>query len=293
MSEGIILKVLSGFYDVFDGERTVICRARGKFRHQKVTPLAGDTARFTCLPDGSGVLEELLPRRNEFQRPAVANIDQLIIVASGAIPVTDPLLIDRMTSLAGRKGCGCVICINKWDLDQRQELYDIYAGAGYPTVPISAKTGEGVDRLRELLAGKTSVFTGNSGVGKSSILNLLEPGFCLQVGQVSDKLGRGRHTTRHVELYRLTFGATVGDTPGFSAFDADTGELCPKEELAQTFPEFVPYLDACRFTGCAHVKEKDCAVLAALSDGSISPSRHASYVRLYESAAARKDRTQK
>lgn len=286
---GIILKALSGFYDVSDGSRTVTCRARGKFRYQKIVPLVGDRVVYTRLKDGSGILEELLPRKNEFQRPAVANIDQLVIIASGAVPVTDPFLIDRMASIAEYKGCEPVICINKWDLSREEELYRIYTGIGFTTLRLSAETGEGIDVLAEVIAGKVSAFTGNSGVGKSSILNALEPGIHLQVGQVSEKLGRGRHTTRHVELYRLSGGAIVADTPGFASFDAEHTELYPKEALAHTFREFAPYLDGCRFTGCAHVKEKGCAVLDALAEGKIHSSRHSSYVRLYEQADARKD----
>ena len=258
--EGIILKALSGFYYVDGGDGVLVaCRGRGKFRHQRITPLVGDKVIFTPLDNGAGILDEILPRRNEFQRPAVANIDQLVVIASGAIPVTDPFLIDRVVSIAEGRNCQPVICINKCDLDAAEEL----SGA---------------------IAGKVSTFTGNSGVGKSSILNALEPGFRLQVGEVSDKLGRGRHTTRHVELFRLRSGAIVADTPGFSSFDTEEIELRRPEELQYTFREFAPYLEQCRFTGCSHVKEKGCAVLAAVKAGEIAPSRHASYVRLYQQA---------
>lgn len=283
--EGIILKALSGFYyvDGGDGELTA-CRGRGKFRHEGITPLVGDRVAYTPLGEGAGVLDAVLPRKNEFQRPAVANIDQLVIIASGATPVTDPFLIDRVVSIAEGRSCESLICINKCDLDAAQALYDTYRGAGFPTLRVSAETGEGIAELRAAIAGKVSAFTGNSGVGKSSILNALEPGFHIQVGQVSEKLGRGRHTTRHVELFRLGNGAIVADTPGFSSFDTDQMELKRPEELQYAFREFAPYLDGCRFTGCAHVKEKGCAVLAALAEGKIAPSRHASYVRLYEQA---------
>ncbi|MGN8967400.1 ribosome small subunit-dependent GTPase A [Intestinimonas sp. HCP28S3_D6] len=280
----MIRKALSAFYYVDDGSGELIsCRARGKFRHQKITPLVGDRVRFTRLPEGTGALDEILPRKNEFQRPAVANIDQLVIIASGAIPVTDPFLIDRVTAIADSKNfCDCLVCINKCDLAPADELYEIYTAAGFPTVRVSAATGEGIDRLRASISGKVSAFTGNSGVGKSSILNALSPGFHLQVGEVSEKLGRGRHTTRHVELYRLGADAVVADTPGFSSFDTERMELLRKEELEQAFREFRPYLGECQFVGCSHVKEKGCAVLAALKEGKIMPSRHASYVRLWE-----------
>ena len=283
--EGIILKALSGFYYVDGGDGALTaCRGRGKFRHQKLTPLVGDRVRFTPLGEGAGILDEILPRKNQFQRPAVANIDQLVVIASGAVPVTDPFLIDRVVSIAEGRDCEPVICINKCDLDAAEELYQTYRKAGFLTLRVSAETGEGIPELAAAISGKVSAFTGNSGVGKSSILNALEPEFRLQVGEVSDKLGRGRHTTRHVELFRLSSGAIVADTPGFSSFDTEEMELRRPEELQYTFREFVPYLDQCRFTGCAHVKEKGCAVLAAVKAGEIPASRHASYVRLYQQA---------
>jgi len=231
-------------------------------------------------------LDEVLPRINQFTRPAVANIDQLVIVVSQAIPVTDPYLIDRIIAIAVGRKCQCVVCVNKCDLDAGDDLYRIYTAAGFSTVRVSAKTGEGMERLRELITGKVSTFTGNSGVGKSSILNALHPGFSLETGDVSEKLGRGRHTTRHVELFALDENTLIADTPGFSSFDADKMDICRKEELQYCFPDFTPYLDKCMFQDCAHVKEKGCAVLEALDRGEIQPTRHASYVRLYEQAKA-------
>ena len=286
--EGLILKALSGFYYVQcpDGE-LVTCRARGKFRYKKITPLVGDRVAITAQADGTGSLDEILPRRNFFQRPAVANIDQMVIIASGAIPVTDPFLVDRITALAESKDCEPILCINKWDLVQAEELYHIYTAAGFHTIKVSAETGQGIEELRTLLAGKISAFTGNSGVGKSSILNALEPDFGLATGEISEKLGRGRHTTRHVELFPVS-GGLIADTPGFSAFDTDKGEIREKEVLQHAFREFRPYLDQCRFIGCAHVREKGCAVLEALEEGKIQPSRHRSYVRLYELAKENK-----
>lgn len=290
MSTGIIMKALSGFYYVDPGDGSLIaCRARGKFRHQKITPLVGDRVEFTPLEDRTGMVDEILPRKNEFVRPAVANIEQLVMIVSKAIPVTDPFLIDRMTSLAEGKHCESVICINKCDLEPADDLYEIYRSIGFPTVRVSAATGEGIEELSEIIAGKVCAFTGNSGVGKSSILNALEPDFSLSVGEVSEKLGRGRHTTRHVELFRLKNGAVVADTPGFSSFDTDQTEIRKKDALAETFREFRPYLDECRFVGCAHVKEKGCAVREAMKQGKIPPSRHASYVRLYEQAKTHKE----
>lgn len=285
MAEGQILKALSGFYYVDAGNGTIItCRARGKFRHLKINPLVGDRVIYAVLEDGVGVLDEILPRKNEFIRPAVANIDQLVIIASGATPVTDPFLIDRVVSIAEGRSCDSIICINKCDLNAAEELYQIYQKAGFLTLRMSAETGEGLEELRAAIAGKVSAFTGNSGVGKSSILNALDSDFHIQVGEVSERLGRGRHTTRHVELFRLKNGAVVADTPGFSSFDTDQMELKRPEELQYCFREFAPYLDHCQFTGCSHVKGKRCAVLAALANNEISPSRHASYVRLYTQA---------
>lgn len=288
---GTILKAVSGFYYVDNGKGPLVtCRARGKFRHQGITPLVGDRVKFTRLPEGTGALEEIAPRKNQFRRPAVANIDQLVIIVSGANPVTDPFLIDRVTAIADTMtGCEVLICINKCDLNAAGELYRIYSVAGFPTLQVSAETGEGIDQLSAAISGKVSAFTGSSGVGKSSILNILEPGLQLQVGEVSEKLGRGRHTTRHVELYRLKNGAIVADTPGFSSFDTERMEMVQKVELERAFREFRPYLGQCQFVDCAHVKEKGCAVLAALQDGKISLSRHKSYVRLYEQVKDLKD----
>ena len=231
--EGIIFKALSGFYYVDDGSGTITaCRGRGKLRHEKVIPLVGDRVEFTPLDNGQGALDAILPRKNQFARPAVANIDQLVIIASQSIPVTDPFLIDRVIAIAEGNHCESIVCVNKCDLASGAELAALYRRAGYQALEVSAETGEGIDQLKELISGKVSAFTGNSGVGKSSILNALEPGIALKTGEVSDKLGRGRHTTRHVELVRLSCGGVVADTPGFSSFDVDKMELCRKEELA-------------------------------------------------------------
>ncbi len=279
---GRIRKALSGFYYVDTPEGLLTCRARGKFRKEGVSPLVGDQVECAVLGGGEGVIETIAPRRNAFDRPAVANIDQLVIVASEAIPRTEPYLIDRMTAIAALKSCEVLVCINKCDLLPGDELYDYYLRAGYHAVRISAETGQGLDTLRESIAGKLSAFTGNSGVGKSSILNALDPSYHLQVGEVSQALGRGRHTTRHVELYRVADGTEVIDTPGFSSFDTESLGLSLKQRLPETFPDFAPYLGGCRFVGCSHTKEKGCAVLEAVRAGKIVKGRHESYLRLFD-----------
>ncbi|MCI2057175.1 MAG: ribosome small subunit-dependent GTPase A [Oscillibacter sp.] len=279
---GRIQKALSGFYYVNTGEALLTCRARGKFRREGISPLVGDWVEVDALDNGEGVLNAVEPRRNAFERPSVANIDQLVIIASEAIPQTDPFLIDRVAAIAELKHCGVIILLNKCDLDRADVLYDIYAQVGYPILRVSAETGEGMEQLVSLISGKLSAFTGNSGVGKSSILNALDPTFHLQVGEVSTALGRGRHTTRHVEMYHLQCGAEVVDSPGFSSFDTDELNMELKEQLPYTFTEFREYLDDCQFIGCSHTKEKGCAVLEAVRSGKIPKSRHESYLRLYE-----------
>lgn len=281
---GRIVKALSGFYYVDTGMgQPIPCRGRGKLRHQKITPLVGDRVEISSQDDGTGMVDRILPRKNHFRRPMVANIDQIVMIASGAVPVTDPFLIDRMAALAEWKGCEVLICFNKCDLDRAEELVALYRAAGFTVLQVSAESGEGIHELAAAISDKVSAFTGNSGVGKSSILNALQPEFALQVGEVSEKLGRGRHTTRHVELFPVA-GGLAADTPGFSSFDAEQAEAIPKDELAFTFREFRPDVNLCRFQGCSHVKEKGCAVRKAVAEGKIALSRHKSYIRLYEQA---------
>ena len=280
MERGRIVKALSGFYYVDSGNGTLTqCRARGRFRKERMSPLVGDWVRFSGS-GAQGMVEEIEPRRNSFIRPAVSNLDALVVLASGANPVTDPFLIDRVAAIAGNQNVPVVLCVNKTDLESGESLTHIYRHAGFPVFPTSAASGEGVAALHEAVRGKTVAFTGNSGVGKSSILNCL--GFSVETGEVSEKLGRGRHTTRHVELFPLADGTCVIDTPGFSSFDTEELDLELKARLPETFPEFAPYLGQCRFVGCSHVKEKGCAVLQAVKDGRIPASRHRSYVRLYD-----------
>ena len=289
MTEGLIIKALSGFYYVQTDQVLLSCKARGKFRLDGTSPLVGD--RVSCSPDGSGGarIDRVAPRRNWFVRPAVANVDALVFVAANANPVTDPFLIDRVSVIAAEADCELIVCVNKTDLDSADRLRRIYTGAGFPVVATSAQSGEGVAELRSLLRGKISAFTGNSGVGKSSLLNRLLPGLSVPTAEVSEKLGRGKHTTRHVELFRLEEGTYIADTPGFASFELEMMKPIPKERLQYDFPEFSEMLGSCRFLDCSHRKEPDCAVREAVAAGGIDESRYRSYLRLYELSAQHHD----
>ena len=278
-----IIKALSGFYYVQTEDGLLECRARGKFRKEGLSPMVGDLVTVSRQGSG-GTVEEVLPRKNAFLRPAVANIDQLVILCACTIPVTEPFLIDRVLAIAGQQNVESLICINKNDLESGEKLASIYRHAGFETLLTSAATGEGVEELAEHLKGKLSAFTGNSGVGKSSLLNALSPQLGLEVGEVSQKLGRGRHTTRHIELYALPENTFVADTPGFSSFDTERMDLVLKEQLQDAFRDFAPYVGKCQFHDCAHLKEPGCAVRAALEAGLLEPTRYESYTRLYEMA---------
>ena len=262
MEQGRIVKALSGFYYVETAEVALVeCKARGKFRKDGKTPTVGD--RVEISRSGSrGMIETLLPRENFFVRPAVCNLDLLVVFCANVIPVTDPFLIDRVTAIAGNQNVPVVLCINKTDLEEQDRLGPIYEKAGYRVVRTSAVTG----------------------AGKSSVLNRLAPELELKVGEVSDKLGRGRHTTRHVELYALGDGTFLADTPGFSSFDTERMDLVLKENLQYAFPDFAPYLGRCQFHDCAHLREPGCAVRAAVEAGAVPESRYRSYERLYERA---------
>ena len=281
---GRIIRSISGFYDVRVGEKTISCRARGILRKEGCSPLTGDMVQIT-VERGKGMVEKVLPRKNSFIRPAVANIDALVVFAANVNPVTEPFLIDRVAAIAGDQEVPVYLCVNKCDLDPAMDLVGIYTKAGFPVICTSAQTGEGVDELRNLIRGKLTAFTGNSGVGKSSILNALCPDLALPTGEVSEKLGRGRHTTRHVELYDLGEETYVADTPGFSSFDTDQMDVILKENLQYAFPDFGPYIGQCQFRDCSHRKEPGCAVTKALADGLIGESRYDSYLKLYEKAS--------
>ena len=282
MQTGRIVKSLSGFYDVQTETAVITCRARGHMRRGQI-PLVGDLVEIS-VEKGRGMLEKILPRKNSFVRPAVAILDLLVVIAANVNPVTEPFLIDRVAAIAGDQEVPVCVCVNKCDMDPGEDLARIYRQAGYTVIQTSAETGLGVEELRQVVSGKFAAFTGNSGVGKSSILNALEPELKLQVGEVSEKLGRGRHTTRHVQLYRIG-DALIADTPGFSSFDTDQMEVILKENLQYAFPEFGRYLGQCQFRDCSHRSEPGCAVTAALAAGEIGRSRYDSYLRLYEKAA--------
>ena len=284
VTTGRILRSISGFYDVQTPGGTVTCRARGHLRRGSNFPLTGDMVEIT-VEKGKGMVEKILPRRNQYVRPAVANIDALVVFAANVNPVTEPFLIDRVAAIAGDQEVEVILCVNKCDLDPAVDLIRIYTHAGFRVIPASAETGEGVEQLRQMIRGKLTAFTGNSGVGKSSILNRLCPELKLPVGEVSEKLGRGRHTTRHVELYCLGEDTYVADTPGFSSFDTDQMEVMLKENLQYAFPDFGSYIGSCQFHDCSHRKEPGCAVTAALAAGEIEPTRYDSYLRLYEKAS--------
>lgn len=253
-------------------------------RRQGCAPLTGDLVEIT-VERGKGMVEKVLPRRNSFIRPAVANMDALVVFAANVNPVTEPFLIDRVAAIAGDQEVQVVLCINKCDLDPADRLTQIYRKAGFPVINTSAETGEGVEQLWQHIRGKLVAFTGNSGVGKSSILNRICPALVLPTGEVSDKLGRGRHTTRHVELYDLGENTYVADTPGFSSLDTDQMDVILKENLQYAFPDFAPYVGTCQFHDCSHRKEPGCAIRAALAAGEIEKTRYDSYLRLYEKAS--------
>ena len=281
---GRMVRSLGGLYDGRVPAGIITCRARGILRKENCTPLTGDLVEIT-LERGKGMVEKVLPRRNSFVRPAVANIDALVVFAANVNPVTEPFLIDRVAAIAGDQEVPVYLCVNKCDLDPAIDLVKIYESAGFPVICTSAETGEGVEKLRSLIKGKLTAFTGNSGVGKSSILNRLCSQLELPTGEVSEKLGRGRHTTRHVELYDLGEETYVMDTPGFSSFDTDQMDVILKENLQYAFPDFGSYIGNCRFDDCSHRREPDCAVRAALESGAIQPTRYDSYLKLYEKAS--------
>ncbi len=288
--EGKIIKGIGGFYYVSTADGIFSCRARGKFRQESQTPVVGDMAEIeiTDTQKKEGYVVKIFPRKNALIRPQVSNIDQLLITFAAMSPEPSLHLIDKLTVTALSKNIPCAICINKADLSEEKsaEYKQIYESAGFTVIVCSAETGENTDKLKELLKDKTTALAGSSGVGKSSLLNSIGESFNLKTGNVSDKIQRGKHTTRHTELFPLSFGGYVLDTPGFGSFDV----LDIKHyDLAPLFPEIERHEGGCRFVGCAHIKEPDCSVKEALEQGKIHKSRYESYCQLYEQLKQIKD----
>lgn len=280
--EGFVTKCLGGFYTVETPERLYTCRARGRFRKEGVSPCAGDRVRISVEADGTGTLTEILPRKNHLVRPPTANLDCLFVVASVREPAVNLALIDKTLAVAEINGIEPVVVFTKTDLDRVEEYLEIYRLAGIPCCAASAQTGEGTAWVRKWAAGKTSVFLGNSGVGKSTLLNAAFPGLSLKTGEISQKLGRGRHTTRQVEFYKLPEGGYVADTPGFSTFDVERYRLTDKEALIKGFREMEHFAQECQFSSCSHTCEMGCAVLRAASEGKIARSRIENYAAMYQ-----------
>ena len=282
--QGLLLRGVGGLYTVrLDDGETIDCRACGRFRRERITPLAGDHVTVERQTDGTGFVTEILPRRNALVRPPVANLDCLVIVAAAAQPVPSTLVMDKLVAVAEENDIEPVIVLNKTDLADTTALYDAYHTGGFAVFALSALQPDSVQPLRGYLAGKVSAFTGNSGVGKSSLLNDICPSLALPTGEISQKLGRGRHTTRTAQLYPLPEGGYVVDTAGFSSLDMEQVAPISKENLPFCFREFAPYLGRCRYTSCAHDKETGCAVKAAVEAGTIPRSRYESYVAMLHS----------
>ena len=283
--QGKIVKGISGFYYVHVvGTGIYECKAKGVFRNRKVKPLVGDTVEIVVLDEEKhlGNVEEILPRKNELIRPAVSNIDMALVIFAAAKPDPNFNLLDRFLCMMEYQKVPVTICFNKCDLvseEEKENLQKIYAPAGYDILFTSVKTGENIDRLKALLAEKTTTVAGPSGVGKSSLINELQTDVRMQTGAISDKIGRGKHTTRHSEIISIGQDTYIMDTPGFSSMDLPGFE---KEDLWTCYPEFVPYEPECRFIGCSHIGEPDCGVKNALAEGKISRVRYDNYVMLYD-----------
>ena len=283
--QGKIVKGISGFYYVHVvGTGIYECKAKGVFRNRKVKPLVGDNVEIVVLDEEKhlGNVEEILPRKNELIRPAVSNIDMALVIFAAAKPDPNFNLLDRFLCMMEYQKVPVTICFNKCDLvseEEKENLQKIYAPAGYDILFTSVKTGENIDRLKALLAEKTTTVAGPSGVGKSSLINELQTDVRMQTGAISDKIGRGKHTTRHSEIISIGQDTYIMDTPGFSSMDLPGFE---KEDLWTFYPEFVPYEPECRFIGCSHIGEPDCGVKNALAEGKISRVRYDNYVMLYD-----------
>lgn len=293
--QGKIVKQLSNFYYVDTGDAVYECKPRGSFRKQKITPLVGDNVEITVNEgEHENTLDVILPRKNALVRPALANVEQLFIVNSLVDPKINLFILDKLIAIAEKKSIEPVIVLTKIDLcSDYQGIVDIYENAGFPVIVCDNTKGSGYEKIAAMLHGKLSAFTGNTGVGKSTLLNHLFPDLHLETGETSKKLGRGRHTTRHCELFRVE-GGYIADTPGFSSLDMERCEKVLKDDLPYCFREFLPYLDQCRFVNnCSHVNDKGCAVVQAVKDGAIAPSRHESYVAMLDEVKDIKEWEQK
>lgn len=287
--DGIIIKGIGGFYYVEAVDGIIYeCKARGVFRKEKITPLAGDKVEISVDENNKNSIDKIYERRNMFKRPPIANVDKLVIVSSVCDPRPNLLIIDRLSAVAVYKNVEPIIVFTKNDLQSADEYIEIYKNAGFKTFAVSNETGEGIGEIKAVIENGVCVFTGNSGVGKSSLINRMYPDFALETGEISKKLGRGRHTTRHVELLKINNGY-IADTPGFSSLDFETNDLIKKDELAFCFPDFSDYIDSCRFSTCAHVNDKGCRLIEAVNSGDVMRSRHESYVTMYNEVKDIKD----
>lgn len=290
--EGLILKGIGGFYYVETTDGIYECRARGKFRKDKITPLAGDRVTLDAVEDGTGFVTQIHPRKNYLVRPPVANIDHLFIICSLKDPKPDTCIIDKSVAAAELRDIDPVVIITKSDFAECRDLAEklrlIYEKAGISCLTVSSLTGEGTEEIRKLMTGNISALTGNSGAGKSTLLNAIFPDFQLKTGEISQKLGRGRHTTREVELYKIGENAYVADTPGFSTFDIERYEMTDKSEIVYGFRDLMHYFGQCQFTSCTHTCEKGCAILEAVENGEISRSRWNSYLQMFNEVKDRK-----
>lgn len=284
---GYIVKGIGGFYYVKTPDGIVECKPRGIFRKQKITPVAGDEVTLET-ENGAAVIAQIEPRKNVFVRPPVANLDVLFLVASTTRPTPSTLVLDKLSAIAVDKGVQPVVVCTKSDLAEADFLANAYAKSTLPFIRIDYESGAGLDEVKQWINGRLCAFCGNSGVGKSTLLNALLPDAARETSAISQKLGRGRHTTREVTIFEA-YGGRIADTPGFASLEAQ--KLCriPKEDIQHTFPEFEPYFGQCRFTGCSHRAETDCAVRQAVEEGKISKTRYASYLAMYEEASARKE----
>lgn len=282
--EGIITKGIGGFYYVETAEGVYECKARGLFRKQKISPLPGDRCVISAMENFEGYIEEIQPRKNSFIRPPVANVDRLYIVCAAASPDPLPILIDKLTIAAVKENVEACIIINKMDLenDNTKELYNAYTKAGFKVFTLSAREGKGIDEVKTDMSGKLSVFAGCSGVGKSSILNCILPDIQRETGNISEKIKRGKHTTREVSLIKLPYGGYIADTPGFSEVELTELLDIEKEELCFLFPEIEKFSGGCNFRDCAHINEPGCQVKKAVEDGEISLIRYENYKEIYK-----------